>query len=214
MTHLSPAYDKIKVAKNCWDKGYESAIKQGKLDYVIRIEIPVQELDCFRHGERVVFLYHGQLVLRHYRHEFITCNRGNDKNDNSGTIALGVATGIVGTIALLGLAAVSAMKWGTTQSSTAFEMHEARKKYIFIFVNINTKILRYNFKKRLFSFAFCKILSSMKIVLYPADLCDNTWPLIEFKGARSEMSFSGECVSKETIFFLWRSLYVLTSFCS
>ncbi|XP_025101778.1 uncharacterized protein LOC112568615 [Pomacea canaliculata] len=107
MTHLSPAYDKIKVAKNCWDKGYESAIKQGKLDYAIRIEIPAQELDCFRHGERVVFLYHGQLVLRHYRHEFITCNRGND---NNGAIGLGVATGIVGAIALLGVAAVSAMK--------------------------------------------------------------------------------------------------------
>lgn len=72
LTDLPPENDKITIAKICWDGGYLSAIKDGKLDYVIRVKIPSEELSCIVAGKRKIYLYNrGKLILRKYWHEFM-----------------------------------------------------------------------------------------------------------------------------------------------
>lgn len=86
LTHLSQDVDKLTVAKNCWGQGYHSAISDGKLDYVIRIEIPSKELRRREEGKRVVYVYEGHLHLHNYQHKFITLKEENDNSMTQSTV--------------------------------------------------------------------------------------------------------------------------------
>lgn len=103
LTSLSPDYDKITVAKTCWGPASKSAIEKRKLDYAIRIEIPRKDPTP---PKETVYRYIGQLDLQDYTHEFLKCNWRNDNNDG---IVIGLVTGLVGAIAVLGVAVVKAI---------------------------------------------------------------------------------------------------------
>ena len=67
LTSLPPSVGKRRIVETCWGPGaYPQLVRQGRVDYVIRVRLPSNRVKKAKGTKREVYLHLGDLILVNY----------------------------------------------------------------------------------------------------------------------------------------------------